>query len=145
LADGVGSVGGVDNDELLYRRVKPYYKVPADGGFRPSSQAFGEVPRNGVSVDRADLCGHDPSHTQEDGSDYVCSATAGAVRLIETTRKNPTGTTSVYKTDVRASPLPKNQAHADIHESPPYPTDNMYRKLKAKLVQTFDWEDGFAP
>jgi hypothetical protein len=66
LADGVaeGASDHVYDDETLYRSVVPsLWKQKSDGEFYLSSQAFADRNRR-PSVDRARLCGHDPSYTQ---------------------------------------------------------------------------------
>lgn len=147
MADGLGSdtVDLVDDDELLYRRVDPA-KINWKGGrCRPGSQAFGPI-ENGMSVDRAKLCEHDPAHVKKKPADYVCSATAEAVRSIEINRQDHKGKVlGKHYGDVRATPEPMNAAHADVHENPQFPHNNMYKRLKASLAQTFDWESGFSP
>lgn len=149
MADGIGpgTVDPVDDGEWLYRRVDPA-KVDWRGGrCRPGSQAFGPI-ENGMSVDRAKLCGHDPAHVKEKAIDYVCSATAGAVRTIKTERFTGKGksTGKFHDTDVKATPQKHNLAHADVHEVQKFPHPNMYKRLKASLSRTFNnWESGFSP
>src|SRR5438552_379704 len=75
----------VDSSEILYRRVpygKNLYVVQADRTIRFSSQAFSD-PYFRPSVDCAELCQHDPSHTQLKPSDGVISVIASDVRAIE--------------------------------------------------------------
>lgn len=148
LADGLGlgTADPVDDNEWLYRRVDPA-KVDWRGGrCRPGSQAFGPI-ENGMSVDRAKLCGNDPAHVKRKQTDYVCSATAEAVRTIKTEKFTDKGkpTGEFYGTDVKATPKKHNVAHADVHEDMRFPNRSMYKRLKASLAQTFNWEDGFAP
>lgn len=147
LVDGLGSgtVSPVEDSEWLYRRVDSL-KVDWRGGrCRPGSQAFGPIEK-GMSVDRAELCDHDPNHVKKKPTDHVCSATAEAVRSIKTEKFNkgkPTG--EFHDTDVEATPKEHNVAHADVHETPRFLNRNMYKRLKASLAQTFDWESGFSP
>lgn len=151
LADGVGSgvVGPVSDDEWLYRRVNPEKVVWDEGNPRPGSQAFGPV-RKGVSVDRASLCGHDPSHTQINPSDYVCSAGAKIVRRVQVERPpGGGGSPRLFGTDVKATPQPGNDAHADVHPQPPFSSpgiSGLEKKFKARLAQLFNnWEVGYGP
>lgn len=147
LVDGLDpdTVGPVEDSEWLYRRVDPL-KVDWRGGrCRPGSQAFGPI-ENGMSVDRAELCDHDPNHVKKKPTDHVCSATAGAVRNIKTEKfSKGKSTGEFYGTDVRATPEEHNVAHADVHETREFPSRSMYKRLKASLAQTFNWESGFAP
>ena len=75
----------VNDNETLYRRV-PYgrnlYVVQPDSSIRFSSQAFSD-PRYRPSVDRAELCHHNPTHTQLKPSDGVISLVTHNVRSIE--------------------------------------------------------------
>ncbi len=145
LADGLGSgtPDPVDGEEWLYRRVD---RAKVDRYGRPVSQAFGPI-ENGMSVDRAKLCGHDPAHVKIKSTDHVLSATAGAVRSIETeqytSRGKPTGI--FHDTDVKATPKKDNAAHADVYEDPKFPQPTMYKRLKASLAKKFEWESGFDP
>jgi hypothetical protein len=145
LADGLssGTPDPVDNEEWLYRRVDPA-KVRRDG--RPGSQAFGPI-ENGMSVDRAKLCGHDPAHVKMKPTDYVCSAAAEVVRSIRTEQHSSKGKPLgvFHATDVKATPTKDNPAHADVHEDPTFPHPNMYKRLKASLAKKFEWESGFGP
>jgi IMP cyclohydrolase len=145
LADGVGAEpdGPVGGKELLYRRVDPE-KVDRKTG-RPVSQAFGPIEK-GMSVDRAELCGRDPAHVKDKSTDYVCSATAEAVRGIEVKQIDKKGRVlDKHYGEVKATPLENNKAHADVHEKPEFPNPNMYKKLKARMAETFNWEDKFGP
>lgn len=143
MADGLGAGDLVNAEEWLYRRVNPL-KVDRGSG-RPLSQAFGPI-EDGMSVDRAKLCGHDPAHVQQEATDYVCSATAEAVRNIKVDRRDKKGEAlETHYGEVTATPKADNAAHADVHEDPKFPNPNNYKRLKASLAQTFNWEHGFSP
>ncbi len=76
----------------------------------------------------------------------MCSATAEAVRGVKIDQIDKKGRVlETHKGEVTATPLQTNKAHADVHEVRKFPNNSMYRKLKARLSQIFDWEDGFAP
>lgn len=143
---GAGPVGPVGDEEWLYRRVDQAKVDWREGRCRPGSQAFGPI-ENGMSVDRAKLCGHDPAHVKKKPTDYVCSASAETVRTVKTEQftKKGKSTGIFHDTDVKATPKKDNPAHADVHETPPFPNPNMYKRLKASLAQKFTWESGFAP
>lgn len=145
MANGLGAEADdpVNAEEWLYRRVNPL-KVDKSTG-RPLSQALGPI-EDGMSVDRAKLCGNDPSHVQYEAIDYVCSATAEAVRNIKIERRDKKGTVvETHSGEVSATPRADNVAHADVHEAPKFPKSNNYKRLKASLAQTFNWECGFSP
>lgn len=145
MADVLGADAddSVNGEEWLYRRVNPL-KVDKSTG-RPLSQAFGPI-ENGMSVDRAKLCNNDPAHVQQEATDYVCSATAEAVRDIKIDRRDEKGRIiETHRGEVTATPKVGNDAHADVHEERKFPKPNNYKRLKASLAQTFSWEHGFSP
>lgn len=140
---------------MLYRRVKHgrnQVKQREDGEIRPSSQAFtGHRPQYLISVDRAELCDEDPSHTQQEDSDYICSVVTGEVRSIDTvTQNSPKG--EVIKchnivVDYTPNPQadPENDAHADIYPHPEVANKTVFRKLQERLACIAKWEEGFTP
>src|SRR5579859_4118921 len=107
----------VSNDETLYRRIKnwPGYVVTLDGICRPSSMAFDEEEYR-ISVDRAKLCGHNPTYTQDEPEDGVYQFYAHEVRGIVIDREakipnSPTVVSEKYEIDVEPKPEPDNPAH----------------------------------
>lgn len=149
LADGVGGPNGdhVDDDEVLYRAVKPVlWKQKRDGEFYLSSQAFADRNRR-PSVDRARLCGYDPSHAQFQPSDYVCNLVAGEVRAIATVVKHDKkGVPQVrHNIDVEPVPLPDDAAHAEIYAVPEISGGRLFERLLERLAYLARWETGFGP
>ncbi len=149
LADRVGGDAGdhVEDDEALYRSVNPVlWKQRDDGGFYLSSQAFAD--RNyRPSVDRAKLCGHDPSYTQFRPSDYICGLVAEDVRAISTVVKHDRkGVPQVrHNIDVEPVPLSNNAAHAEIYAVPEISGGRLFARLLERLAYLARWEDGFGP
>ncbi len=148
LADGVGGGAGdyVDDNEALYRSVKPvYWKQKDNGEFYLSSQAFAD--RNcRPSVDRARLCDHDPSYTQFCSSDYVCSLFAEDVRATDTVVKHDKGVPQVrHNIDVEPVPLSDNAAHAEIYAVPEISGGRLFARLLERLAYLARWESGFGP
>jgi hypothetical protein len=147
LADGVGAVDRVDDDESLYRSVaRTLWKQKYDGEFYLSSQAFADRNRR-PSVDRAKLCDHDPSYTQFRPSDYVCSLVAKDVRTIATVVKyDKKGSPQVrHNIDVEPVPLPDNEAHAEIYALPEISGGRLFERLLERLAYLAQWEAGFGP
>src|SRR5258708_1453769 len=114
--------GRVDDDELLYRRVRAqYYHRDPDNRPYVSANAFND-PEKKPSVDRAHLTGFDPSCTRWDQSDAIVSLLTEEVRGINTIVENTaTGRLiAPYVIDVKPDPvkdhatLPDNLAHAKI-------------------------------
>jgi hypothetical protein len=146
LADGVGG-DRVDDDETLYRSVVPeLWKQRNDGEFYLSSQAFADRNRR-PSVDRAKLCGHDPSYTQFRPSDFVCSLIAEDVRAISTVVKHDKkGVPQVrHNIDVEPAPLSHNGAHAEIYAIPEISGGRLFERLLERLAYLARWESGFGP
>ena len=146
LANGVaeGASDHVHDDETLYRSVVPsLWKQKSDGEFYLSSQAADRRP----SVDRARLCGHDPSYSQFRPSDYVCSLLAEDVRAISTViRHDRKGVPQVrHNIDVEPVPLSDNAAHAEISTVPEISGGRLFERLLEKLAYLARWEDGFGP
>lgn len=149
LANGVaeGASDHVHDDETLYRSVVPsLWKQKSDGEFYLSSQAFADRNRR-PSVDRARLCGHDPSYSQFRPSDYVCSLLAEDVRAISTViRHDRKGVPQVrHNIDVEPVPLSDNAAHAEIFTVPEISGGRLFERLLEKLAYLARWEDGFGP
>ena len=107
----------VDDSEELYRRVlfgANHYKID-QGRARLGSQAFAD--RSGrPSVDRAVLCGHDPTRTQGNEKNAVVRLETRAVRAIsDVVRSDKKGNPiEQHLVDVVPVPLPENAAHAEI-------------------------------
>ncbi len=149
LANGVaeGASDHVHDDETLYRSVVPsLWKQKSDGEFYLSSQAFADRNRR-PSVDRARLCGHDPSYSQFRPSDYVCSLLAEDVRAISTViRHDRKGVPQVrHNIDVEPVPLSDNAADAEIFTVPEISGGRLFERLLEKLAYLARWEDGFGP
>lgn len=149
MADGVGGPDGdhVDDDEVLYRAVKPVlWKQKHGGEFYLSSQAFADRNRR-PSVDRARLCEHDPGHAQFHRSDYVCSLVAEEVRAIATVvRYDNKGVQQVWHNiDVEPVPLPEDPAHAEIYAVPEISGGRLFERLLERLAYLARWENGFGP
>lgn len=134
----------VNDNETLYRRVpygKNLYVVQSDSSIRFSSQAFSD-PRYRPSVDRAELCHHNPTHTQLKPSDGVISLVTHDVRSIEGIVQNDQNGNALqsFDVDVEHVPvvndpvLPDNDAHAEIYTIPVCPNKNIFRKLSEKLA-----------
>lgn len=134
----------IDDSETLYRRI-PYgrnlYEVQSDGTIRFSSQAFSD-PHFRPSVDRAELCQHNPGYTQLKLSDGVISLIVSDVRFIDSVvQKDQNGNVvQSFTVDVEHVPivnhptLSNNIAHAEIHTIPPCPNKGVFRKLSEKLA-----------
>jgi hypothetical protein len=149
LADGISEDGGdrVGDDETLYRSVAPaLWKQKNGGEFYLSSQAFADRRRR-PSVDRAKLCGHDPSYAQFRPSDYVCSLVAEDVRAIATVVKHDKkGVSQVrHNIDVEPVPLSGNAAHAEIYAMPEISGGRLFERLLERLAYLACWEEGFGP
>lgn len=107
----------VEDGEILYRRIQAgkKYKVPQpDGTFRLSSMAFGD-PAYRPSVNRAELCGNDPSKTQINPTDGVVSLIACDVRAIDRVVQHDRNGEPIFthNIDVEHMPEPQNFAHAE--------------------------------
>ena len=116
------------------------------GEFYLSSQAFADRNRR-PSVDRARLCGHDPSHAQFRTSDYVCSLVAEGVRAIDNVVKyDKKGVPQVHHNiDVEPVPLPDDAAHAEIYAVPEISGRRLFERLLERLAYLARWESGFGP
>lgn len=132
----------VTDDEFLYRCVFYGGGYQIDGKIaRVSSQAF--TDRNQCpSVDRAKLCGCDPTWTQKDVKNGVVSLIAIDVRMIDTVvqRSDKGEIIRTYKIDVCPAPivdkpnLPDNPAHAEIRPTPEYQSKSVFKKLLERLA-----------
>jgi hypothetical protein len=146
LADGVGG-DRVDDDEILYRSVVPnLWKQKNSGEVYLSSQAFAGRNRR-PSVDRAQLCGHEPSYAQFRLSDYVGNLVAESVRAIDTVVKHDKkGVPQVHHNiDVEPVPLPDDAAHAEIYAVPEISGGRLFERLLERLAYLARWETGFGP
>lgn len=148
LADGLGAGDKdyVDDAEMLYRCVKRvHWKQKENGEFYLSAQAFTDRQYR-PSVDRARLCGHDPSHTQVDEHDYVCNLLTADVRAIGSVVKYRNNEpVQQYAVDVDPVPRPDNAAHAEIYAHPQISSKGVFRRLQERLVCLSKWEEGFGP
>lgn len=135
----------VADEEILYRRVpriEGLYLVQADGSIEVSSAAFSDRSFR-PSVNRAELCHHDPNKTQRESSDGVVSLVTGDVRSIDTVVQNDGkgNLIQTFRVDVEHVPilnhptLPDNSAHAEIYTNPACPNKSIFRKLSERLAQ----------
>lgn len=150
----------VPDDEILYRavphgrgRIKQLGEL-----LRPSSDCFLD-PSHQISVDRASKCGHNPSYTQREISDYVCRLLAGRVREIEGigTHDRKGRPLTQHAINVYDNPLgqrcsirdrseqPENLAHALVIAHPHIEGKSTFRRLKEALCQISEWEPNYAP
>lgn len=139
----------VADDEVLYRRVphRPGHFLDENGRVRVTSQAFSDR-RFRPSVDRAKLCGHDPSHTRAAPTDAVASLVARQVRGIDTVeQRNEKGEVILrHSIDVEPRPirddpvLPDNPAHAEIFAVPEFQNERTFRKLRESLALLAEWQ-----
>ena len=139
------SIVPVADEENLYRRV-PHgmnlYVIQTDGKVKISSQAFADRSFR-PSVDRAELCDHDPRRTQHKLSDGVASVVTRDVRSIDTVVQNDKhgNPNQTFSIDVEHVPilndpmLPDDPAHAEIHTIPECPDKKVFRKLCERLAQ----------
>ena len=100
-----------------------------------------------ISVDRALLCGHDPTHTQGHGANCVCCFVTIDIRSIAAVFQNDhEGNPSVrYDVDVEPVPLIHNHAHAEIFGVPDISHEKVFRRLRHALRELCDWSEGVAP
>lgn len=136
----------VANDEIVYRLVKKGYVELENGQWRPTHDAFLGGKQRRVSVDRARKCGNDPTHTQEEKKDYICSLLVETVRGIDVGAKIEKGQEVLtYETRVDATPRCDNDAHADIYAYPERAGKRNFRLLREGLAAFAVWEAGFQP
>lgn len=147
----------VQDQEDLYRRVlngSDYFQYDfATGECRPTSQAFAERKHWQPSVDRADLCHHNPKHTQQTAENFVAKLSCGEVREIRFERLIDGQAVTPNKVDVVPDPYPlpekNNPAHALITIDPHWTDEkkekNAYRRFKQALARKARWIDGFGP
>lgn len=138
--------GYIEDDELLYRRVLPEHVDWKSHPPQPKSEAFSDRDFR-ISVDRAPLCGYDPTHTQDGQENSVCCLLSLDVRQIdEVYRGDGAGGRSVeYNIDIEAVPLSDNNAHAEIFGLPHISNDKVFRRLRHALVRRISWEGGIDP
>ncbi len=132
---------------MVYRLVQPkYIERLENGDLHPTIDAFFGGTAFRISVDRAEKCDHDPSHTQI-GEDPVCRLFAGEVRSIDVgvRMKNKTEVEHYFEACVEWTPLDHNYAHTDIYAAPERATRKAFRLLKDGLVALAKWEPGFEP
>lgn len=137
----------VGNDEILYRRVpaRPECVAETDGQRIVSASAFNDRGRK-PSVDRANLCGNNPSSCKNDEADGVAFLVTEHVRRIDSVRRPPPEQ-AFYRVDVVARPIPanserglrENPAHAQVESDPAMESDARFRKLKEALARLARW------
>lgn len=90
---------------------------------------------------------YEPEHTQVDETDFVCRLSTGRVRGINVCAKRDSKGRVVqpYEVCVDATPLPENDAHADIYAHPEKASGKAYKLLREALAALARWEEGFAP
>lgn len=127
------------DDETLYRSVpigQNLYRTDPDGRWRLSSQAFNDRTRE-PSVDRATLCGDDPTRSQFRSTDGVVKVYAKEVRSISGISGSGGGAarrTVTYDIDVVPAPLAENPAHAVIKPSPAYKSGSVFKRVLEALA-----------
>lgn len=132
---GINPWDPVSDPELLYRRVLPVHVDYEVQPPQPVSEAFFDRDKK-ISVDRADLCGHDPTHTQEKSENFVRCLRAKGVRGINdvVTGDERTGKAQ-HDIDVVPYPLNDNDAHAHIVGKPHVSSKGAFRKLRHSLLR----------
>ncbi len=126
----------VGDHELMYRNVRLGYHTQDDPP-KVTSEAFFD-PQRRPSVDRAELCGHDPLHTRL-GRDGVAQLLAGEVRSIDDVVLHEP--LRVYNVDVEPKPIMNdpvyrdNPAHAQIYLKPESNNDKLFRRLRVSLAR----------
>jgi hypothetical protein len=137
----------VRDDETLYRRTS-HRARKKDGSV--SSAAFGGDRDLVPSVNRADLCGNDPTAVLtplRPESKCVVSLLTNSVRAISTTRLN----VDVIPDPVKNDPVwPGNLAHALITADPPLTNENreaknVARDFRRALARISTWEIAPSP
>lgn len=130
----------VEDGEKLYRCVRRAYAKLENGEWRPSSQAFTD-PEYKISVDRAKLCSNDPTYSQMETNDLVCSVVAGEARKINgVIQYDKDVIRQQYQVCVGPDPLPHNAAHALIYAHPQIASKNVFRRLQESLALIAHWE-----
>lgn len=129
----------------MYRLVQPKYIERLESGeYKPTIDAFFGGTAFRISVDRAEKCNHDPSHTQI-GTDPVCRLVAGQVRSVDVgvRMKTKIEVEDYFEACVDWTPQDHNHAHSDIYVAPERATRKAFRLLKDGLVAFAVWEPGF--
>ena len=127
----------VSDHERLFRRVPARRRsyVFQGGVVQFSTEAFNDRGMR-PSVDRANLCGNDPKHTQKEETDGVFPLLTGEVRAINDLTYQGEQAVEYYLVDVHPDPiLPQNHAHAVITTSPEFQTKSAFRRLKERLAR----------
>lgn len=123
------------NDEELYRRVvfDPLCYTMESGILTVARKAFSD-PKNQPSVDRANLCGHDPRQTQAgDSRNGVILLLTEQVRDVDI-NSSESSSTIRYNIDVVAVPLEENIAHAEIRADPQITSSKVFQRLRTRLA-----------
>src|SRR5579871_6438383 len=114
----------VEDEEVLYRRVRHEYLVFIEGEWKCGENAFGD-PDQQPSVDRAKLQGDSPHPTRAEPSDGIARLVATKVRAIQTVvKRRPSGVQEYpYRIDIKPDPTEQahrgfNPAHARIYATP---------------------------
>lgn len=123
------------DDEILYRRVtydKKNWAGDNKDNLRVQRSAFSDRNKQ-PSVDRAKLCGFNPSHTQaEDIRNGVVSLVTGEVRMLGLRHEKEDFS---YKVDVVHKPEKNNVAHAEVTVDPEITSDNVFKRLREMLTR----------
>jgi hypothetical protein len=147
LADGLANplFKRVAECEVLHRLIQPKYVKPDNGGWRILAQGFAD-PERRISVNRAWLHGGDPACTQVEDTDYVGRVVAEVVFGLTVTLNARDGSViERYGVSVDPVPLPDNDAHAEIYVDTQPTSKAPFRKLKEKLAELAEFEEGFGP
>lgn len=140
----------IQDEEILYRRVsagRGLYTFRNDGTVEIHSSAFSDREFR-ISVDRAKLCGNNPTHCLHDEKGGVVSLLARDVRNIEDLARNDAQGRSIqqFRVDIEPVPLENNSAHAEIYAIPPFGHADRkaaFRRLcqrLARLAEARSWE-----
>ena len=155
MAGGI-ALSIVEDDEILYRSIslkRSQCKRDGNGDWRLSSQAFTDSSLK-PSVDRACLCGNDPTRAQKSPEDGIASLLTLDVRNIkdfkQTVNSKPMldehGQERMHAFDAIPDPItthPENPAHALITSSPGYDGKSAFKRLIERLARMAEgrgWE-----
>jgi hypothetical protein len=126
----------VENNELLFRRIvykAENWHVDESGGLRVTQTAFSD-PQNRPSVDRTNLCDHNPHWTQQgDDRNGVVSLLTLEVRALADIVTNSQPPQS-HHIDVVHRPEPDNFAHAQIEADPAIASKGTFKRFRVSLA-----------
>ena len=128
----------VGDDEQLFRRViydPQCWARDNNNRLIVTSAAFRDRNHQ-PSVDRANLCNNNPSHTQgSDRRNGVVQLVAGQIRRIDDVIKQERDVSVLlYLIDVVPAPLEDNLAHAEVRADPQIASDKIFRRLRQSLA-----------